>query len=162
MEMNSADFTSHVGGEVGETSLRVASGALRGHTEDRWVEVAGDMLTRVMSVSRVSHPIRARSVSGSFYVSEQVLSASLQRALDVIPLCEVTGIQVQADADTYTGLTIRLAVQYPYPLIPIADQVRAMARQQLAEILGPVSPVVTVSTMHVHVDDVTTGDPKIG
>ncbi len=141
--------------------LQSAAAELRDYTEERWVEIADQMLKNVLRRQRPSHPILATSASGRFHVSEQVLMTSLQRALDSVPYCEVTGIQIHADGNVYTGITIVLTAQIPTPLIPLADQIRAIARARLEEILGAPPPEVTVKAMHVHIEDVTKGDPKL-
>jgi len=144
---------------VGPSDL--AAGFLRGHTDDRWMEVADDVLQSVLTASRPSFPVEARSTAGgAFKVSEQVLVASILGALDSLPRSEVMHIQVHSEDDSYVGLTIVIAAQYPDRLIPLADRVRLTAQHCLREILGDAIPEVTVSTMRVHVGDVTKGDPK--
>jgi hypothetical protein len=161
MAMNSDDLAAASRGAANEAFLDTAATELRGHTDDRWVEIAGDVLARVMCISRPSHPLRAQSARGhGFHVSEQVLVASLQRALDEVPHCEVTHIQIQADGETYSGVTIIVTAQYRVPLISLADQIRDLASGPLTDILGPVTHEVTASAMHVHIEDVTHGDPK--
>ncbi len=144
------------------TVLAGAAAALRNHTDDRWVEVSGDILTRVMRTWRASHPVSAHGPGGTFHVSENVLRAALQRALDPVPHCEVVDIHVRANGADYTGVTIVVTAKYPHPLIPMADTLRDLAQTCLVEILGPVVPPVTVSAMHVHIGDVTPHDPKLG
>ena len=141
--------------------LRSAATALHQHTDQRWVEVSGDILVRILSMSRPSHPLQAMSQDGSYQVSELVLVMSLQRALDVIPHSEVTHIRIKAERDRYQAVAIVITVEYPFPIIPIADRIRDVSVRVLEQILGA-SPEINVSGMHVHVGDVTRGDPKLG
>jgi hypothetical protein len=160
MAMNSEDLSAASREAANEAILHTAATELRGHTDHRWVEISGDVLSRVMCVSRPSHPLRAQAPGGEFHVSEQVLVAALQHALDEVPNCEVTHIQIQADGETYAGVTIIATAQYRVPLISLADQIREVASRPLSDILGPITPEVTMSAMHVHIEDVTPGDPK--
>lgn len=146
--------------EADEARLRLAAAELRDHSDERWVEIADRMLISVLRRQRPSHPIRAESRSGGFHVSEQVLVTTLQHVLDHVAHCEITDIHIHADRDIYTGVTILMRAQYPYPLIPLADQVRDIAHQTLADILSAPPQHVTVEAMHVHIEDVTKNDPK--
>ena len=152
------------GGSRPGVDERVSSAArsLRDHTDDRWVEVRDEVLTKVMSHPRPSHPVAALAPGGPFHVSEKVLERSLLDAVDPVPNCEVAGIVLHADRDRCRGVTIALRARYPEPLIALADAVRLAASERLSDILGPVTPAVTVATMHVHVADVTREDPKRG
>ena len=60
--------------------------------------------------------------------------------------------------DTYVGLTITISARFGVPLLPIADAIRALANTRLSELLGPIAPPVTVTTMEVHVQDVFQDD----
>lgn len=158
--MTSDDMNPYTLTPADEAPLDAAAGQLRVHAEERWVEIADDMLLSILRHRRPSHPIRASSWSGDFHVSEQVLVTALQRALDPVPQCEVTEIHIHADRDVYTGVTIVVTAQYPYPLIPLADQLRDLGQVRLEEILGSSAPDVSVVAMHVHVNDIHRGDPR--
>lgn len=161
MAMNPDDeMPQYLPTEADEARLGAAAAELRGHTEDRWVEIADAMLINVLRRQRPSHPIRATSPGRDFHVSEQVLVTALHHALDSVAHCEVTGIHIQADRDAYVGVTIVVTAEIPHPLIPLADDLRDLARERLEEILGAPPPDVSVEAMHVHVGDVTKGDPK--
>jgi len=95
------------------------------------------------------------------HVSQQVVVGYLRDAVDAVDDCEVVTIRVDSDGDVCTGVVIALAVRYGTPLIPLADRVRERAEGRLQELLGPVAPPVTVAHLHVHVVDVTRGDPKL-
>lgn len=158
--MNSDDINPPTLTTADEAILDTAAGELREHVEERWVEIADDMLLSILRRRRPSHPIRATDSAGHFHVSEQVLVTSLQRELDQVPRCEVTEIHVHADRDIYTGVTIVATAQYPDPLIPLADQLRLLARARLDRILGESVPEVSLNVMHVHLNDISKDDPK--
>lgn len=160
--MSPDDDPSSAAVESGDGVLHSASLALRRHTDARWVEISSDVLRRVSRVSRASHPVTAQAESGPFQVSEQVLITALQRELDGVRHCEVSDIMVHTNAGAYTGTTIIITARYPYPIISVADQIRERAQRSLRRLLGAVSPQVTVSAMHVHANDVTAHDPKLG
>lgn len=161
-------------GEVRDQAvLRSAADAMREHVDDRWVEVADLVLARAIAATRPSRPVLARASSGAFHVAEQVLVSSLRASIDRLEDCEVVDIDIQtrppgrAGADDWagevcTGVLIALAVRYGTVLIPLADQVRRLASERIDRVLGHVVPSVDVSAMHVHVADVTRGDPKLG
>lgn len=64
------------------------------------------------------------------------------------------------DAAACRGVTIELVAQFGLGLLPLADGVPDLAAATNAALLGPVTPVVTVSEKHVHFGDVTAGDPQ--
>lgn len=142
-------------------ALDRAAEALRSYIEPRWVEIEASVLERVLRHHRASFPVQARSSSGTYRVSETVLIQSLQQALDPIPHCELEAVRIHLEEDTYRGVTLVIRAQYPHPLILLADQIRATAESCLLNILGPITPPVSIETMHVHIDDVTSSNPKL-
>lgn len=147
---------------VAEAKLRAATAALRDHINTRWVEIADAVVSRALTASRPSWPVRAQASGGPLQIAEQVLVAYLCDSIDPIADCEVINIQIETDGgDRCTGVVIALATRYGTALIPLADRVRQVAERRLQELLGPVQPPVTVSMMHVHVADVSRGDPKL-
>ncbi|MBA2638416.1 MAG: hypothetical protein H0U77_00150 [Nocardioidaceae bacterium] len=158
-------MTSEPGGDLldpeGRAMLRSAASALSTHVDERWVEVADALVSRALTTSRPSPPVRASATSGSVLVTEQVLVSHLRASMDPFPECETVAITIETDGDSCTGAVIALAVRFGTELIPLADRVRAVVEDQLGRLLGPVVPPVTVSSVHVHVDDVTRGDPKL-
>jgi hypothetical protein len=148
-----------------EQLLDAATESLRAYVDPRWVEVSDRILARVLTASRRSLPIRTseHSSSGALLVSEQVLTTYIRHAVAAIPAAAPTRIHIHSDSDhNYTGVTIEITVQFNEPILPIADDVRARTEQVLRELLGDVTPPVTVNAMHVHVCDVTTDDPRTG
>ncbi len=158
---------NHPGDDSGSTmsaedlDLVIATQALRVHTDERWVEIRDSMLAEVISRSRASHSLRGGGGPDGFHVSEQVLTAYVLDALDPIPHIEVDAIRIHADQDRYTGITILVTAQHGLPLLPAADAIRHAAQKRLIQVLGASTPQISVETMHVHVEDVTPGDPGL-
>ncbi len=144
---------------AGDVMLADAGVALRDHVDDRWVEIADRVLARALTATRRSLPVRAHSDNGGLHFSEQVLVAMVRDAVSGVVEAAVDQVQIETnDRDVYTGVTIQVVAEFGAPLLEVADEIRDLAAQRLEELLGPVSPPVTVTTMHVHVDDVTKGD----
>lgn len=148
----------------GAERLRAATELSRTErTDRRWVEIEEAVLDRVLTASRPSHPVLGHSDAGPFHLSEQVLTYHLLRAADAVPRCEAAAIAVHTDEQQRcTGITVVVTARYGYSLLEIADDVRAAVRAAVPHVLGDVRPAVTVTDMHVHVHDITTGDPKRG
>ena len=140
--------------------LRAAASELRHQVNHRWVEIADAVVSRALTASRPSWPVRAQASGGPVQVAEQVLVSYVRGSIDTIADCEVVHIQVRTDGDACTGVVIAVAVRFGTPLIPLADRVRQRAERRLSQLLGPVIPPVTVTDMHIHVADVTRDDPK--
>lgn len=143
-------------------TVDAAAAQLRQHTDERWVEVRSGVLAHVLAVSRPSHPLHALSSTGAYAVSEQVLTSYLRTALDRAPDCEVSAIRVHSDGDVCTGVTIVITARHDRSLLDLADSIRSAADDVITAVLGDARPRVTVTDMHVHVNDVTRGDPKRG
>jgi len=144
-----------------QRDLDVAAQALRDHTDERWVEIADSMLAGVLAKAPPSHPVQGQVGSETFYVSEQVLTSYLLDAIDPIPDVEVDAIRIHADQDRYTGVTILITARHGLALLPAADSIREAAQARLQEVLGQPVPRVSVSSMHVQVEDVTPADPGL-
>lgn len=146
--------------------LTRATEELRDHHDERWVEIQDRVLSHVMSASRRSQTVRAGTnnpgTDGQTYISEGVLTTSLADALDDIPGSAVDHLVITTDHDkNYTGLTIVVRVQFGEIIIPLADRLRLRAQSVLTTLLGTPNPSITVTGMHVHVDDVQRDDPKL-
>lgn len=161
--------SGHRDGQAGdEARLRAALEELNSHVDDRWVQVADRVITRSLTATRRSQPVRAAhpnggpGTNGDLYVSEQVLIAHIRDATAPVRGAAPNRVSISTDADhRCTGVTISITVRYPDPIIPIADQMRARVQVALGQILGSI-PTVEVSSMHVHVSDVTASDPHTG
>lgn len=127
----------------------------RARTDARWVEISDRVRTRALRVTRRSLPVIAQAPSGPINVSEQVLITYVRDALDGVSGARVEEITIAVDVDnTYSGITIFLSARFGEPLLPVADAVRDLAAARLRELLGDITPPVTVATMEVHFDDV--------
>lgn len=158
--------TTHETIPAADSLLTRATADLRGRQDDRWVEIQDRVLSRVMSATRRSQPVRAETsnqeADGQTHVSEAVLIAHLAAALDDIPESSVDHLVIATDhANNYTGLTIVVRGRFGHVIIPLADQLRHRAESVLTTLLGNANPSITVTGMHVHVDDVQRNDPKL-
>lgn len=135
--------------------LDLAAGQLRERSDDRWVEISNRILTHAMSAVRRSKPVRAQAPGGVVHISEQVLTAHLQTVVDRIPGIDLDRVDFDLDGDVYLGIELGVTVVYQERIIPLADAVRNAVAAELALLLGPVTPPVTVTAMLVHVSDVS-------
>ena len=132
-----------------------AGEVLRRRTDERWAEIVDDVVARALRVTRRSSPIQVAGLAGAVTVSEQVVVTLLHEALATVPGGRPSAIDVHTDeGGHYTGVLVVVAVDYGSSVLDVADEVRLRAGALLRELLGPVEPPVTVSAMHVHVDDV--------
>lgn len=144
-------------------ALGAAAEQLRGHVDQRWVEVADRVRSRAMFATRRSLPLLAQGRHGPVHVSEQVVVSAIHAAIDDIPAIAATAIIPTVDPQhRLTGIVLVVTVQHDYRVLPLADEVRNRTEAVLHEILGPVIPLVTVRDLHVHVGDVSTDDPHTG
>ena len=167
MAMNPAPPRSTVGTDPREDTpedalLAEAAQSLRARVDPRWVEISDRVLAKVLTATRRSHPVRAAARTGPVHVSEQVLIAYLRDAIDgQVPGSALAGVHVEIEGrDTFSGVTIQVLVQYGRPILPMADRIHEIAAGRLAELLGALAPPVDVRATHVHVSDVTRGDPQ--
>lgn len=148
-------------GTVAHATLDAAANQLRDHVDQRWVEISDRVLAHALRATRRSFPVRGRAPGGPVNISEQVLVAHIRAAVAPVAGAAPSAIVVTTDDnDGYTGLTIELTAEYGRALLPIADRVRELCAATLTDLLGPVTPPVTVSAMHVHIGDVTGGAPR--
>ena len=149
------DLPSGRGAALGAAKL-----SLRTRTDDRWVAISARVRSRALTVTRRSLSVRAQAPGGPVQVSEQVLITYVRDALTSVPDGRVDDIVILTEgAGTFTGVTLFISARYGAPLLPIADAMRDLAASRLRELLGDVAPPVTVTTMHVHVEDVHGGRP---
>ena len=146
----------------GEDVLAAAAADLRDRVDPRWVAISDRVLASALTATRRSRPLRAQAASGPVSVSEQVLIAHVRHALDGrVPGTAVAAIHVNIEGrDSFSGLIIEIVAEYGRPLLPLADRVHALAAAELVSVLGPLDPLVSVRATHVHVNDVTRGDPQ--
>ena len=139
--------------------LEQAAQSLREHVDQRWVEISDRVLTRALRATRTSLAVQARAPSGPVHISEQVLITYIRDAISTVPDVKIQDVVITTEGlDTYAGVTITISARFGVPLLPIADAIRALVSTRLSELLGPIAPPVTVTTMEVHVQDVFQDD----
>lgn len=146
--------------DPGVAALRRATAQLRALPEPRVVEIADAVLQRVLAAPRRAEYVRATADPG-VRVSTTALVAVLRADLDTL-LPHAAVQQVAFDVDDDEGLsavTIDLVVRYGESILDTADRARDLAKESLDALLGT-SPVDVV-VRHVHVSDVTVGDPHL-
>lgn len=149
-ESNEADTVP-----VSDARWEAAIAASRAHTDARWVQISERVRTRALRVTRRSLPVTAQAPGGPVHVSEQVLITYLRDAFAAVPGARVEDITIAVGAqDAYAGTTVSISARYGEPLLPIADTLRDLAAARLRDLLGDITPPVTVTTMDVHIDDV--------
>lgn len=137
---------------------RRAAHLMREQADERWVEISDRVLDKALRVTRRSMPVRAAGASGPVNISEQVLITGIRQALEPVAGAVPTDIKVHTDErNNYTGVLICLTADYGSPILPAADDIRNRTEHALTSMLGHLTPPITVSTMHVHVDDVQHG-----
>jgi hypothetical protein len=140
-----------------------ATAELRERSTRRAVEVADDVLRNALRASRTSLPIRARGDNDFARVSDQVLITLLRAAIDqALERAAVGRIVLLVDHDQILQrVTIELFVQFGEILIEVGDRVHDVAQRLIDEVLGVSEPTIEVAATHVHVSDVTSGDPHL-
>ena len=139
--------------------LEQAAQSLREHVDQRWVEISDRVLSRALRATRTSLAVQARAPSGPVHISEQVLITYIRDAISTVPDVKIQDVVITTEGlNTYAGLTIIISARFGLPLLPTADTVRALANTRLTQLLGPITPPVTVTTMDVHVEDVFQDD----
>ena len=135
--------------------LDAAIGEIRARTDTRWVAIADRVRTRALQSTRRSLPVDAQSPSGTVHVSEQVIITYLRDVLTTVRAARVNDITIAVGADrAYHGVTIFISARYGAALRSIADTMRHLAATRLRELLGTLTPPVTIATMDVRVEDV--------
>ncbi|MDQ6716003.1 MAG: hypothetical protein M3Z83_07830 [Actinomycetota bacterium] len=166
MDVNNAPAARapEVADPAGERAVRRAYLGLRSRLDERWVEIADDVVTTSLTATRRSRPVRAQGTTGPVQISESVLVSYLRDAIDgAVPGSALAGVQLSlGEGHQLVGVLIKLVGQYGLDLIPIADAVRLLAVARLVDLLGPVDTPVTVQALHVHYSDVTKHDPHTG
>lgn len=137
-----------------------AADLLRQHTDEGWVAIADDVLTRAMAVFRPSAPVRGRHADGEFFVSSDVLVEAVRHEVEQVPLAAPTTITCTTDEDdVLVAVVVQVVVAYGAHLLTVAEDVRSRALLELREVLGQLAPEPAQIHTHVHVADVT-DDPR--
>lgn len=149
----------------GEADLVAAVHQLRAVPQPRAVEIADRVLSRTLAAPRRSMLVRARPPRDYLRVSTLAITAVLREDLDTrLDGAAVGRIVLDVNRDEeLTALTIELYVQYGTVILTTADRARLLAGRALAGLLGDPAPTdeIVVTLSHVHVSDVTAGDPHL-
>lgn len=143
--------------------LHAATDQLRNRTQTRAVEIADDVLRNAMRATRRSLPVRAHPPYDFLRVSDQLIITTLGRRIDeVLADAAVGRVFLTVDREeALRELTIELFVRYGEVLLDVADQARVVIDDVLTEVLGATPAPIPVVISHVHVSDVSVGDPHL-
>lgn len=144
--------------------LHSATEQLRGRSRRRAVAIADNVLRNALRSSRRSLPIRVAAPHEYVWISDRVLIALLRCDIDAALRGSAVGrIRLVVDRDqALREMTVELFVQYGQVLIDVADEARTIAHRVLSRVLtGPGEVAIQVITSHVHVSDVTIGNPHL-
>lgn len=152
----------------GARDLALASEQLRDRSRGRAVEIADRVLLRALQARRRSYPVRGRGAHGFVFVSDKVVIATLRASIDErLDEAAVANVVLDITRDhELTGVAVELYARFGAVLVEAADQARVVAANALRDLLG-VEPDVVVQagsvalSAHVHVRDVTHGDPHL-
>lgn len=144
-------------------ALDQAVAQLRSRVSPRSVEVADDVLRNALRSSRRSLPVRAHPPYDYVRVSDQVLITRLRHEIDQLSESFAVGAIVLdvEPRDRLRQVTIELFVAYGHVLVDVADRVREVAQGVLADLLHAPTTALEVLPAHVHVSDVTVGNPHV-
>ncbi len=145
--------------------LAAATRVLADHGRVRALEVSGDVLAHVMTRPRRSMPVRARLPHDRVHVSEQVVTAVVSRAV----AHRAQGLSVARMVVTSTSderldrVVVELIAQYGTDLVAATALAHRVVATALRDLVAPAddSVQVTVVPTHLHVGDVTIGDPQL-
>lgn len=134
-----------------------AASALRSYTDRGWSGASHRILGHVSTATRRSRPVRACGDEGPFLVSDQVVTAYLQAAVDAVAGAEATHVGLDLDDGSLVAVRIGISVDYPERIHPLADEVRTAAHAGLRAVLGVAQPPA-LGDIEVHVHDVKAPD----
>jgi uncharacterized alkaline shock family protein YloU len=151
---------------AGLDALTRATDELRAQPLPRVVEIADSVLRAVRLAPRRSMPVRARPPHDFLRVSTVALTAVLRENIDsslVGAAMNRVDLDVGRD-DQLRAVAVEFIVRFGVDILELADRARVIVDATLTELLGPAtaaSPPVEVTVTHVHVTDVTVGDPHL-
>lgn len=147
-----------------EQSLDLATEQLRDRPLPRSVEIADAVLRRSLATPRPSVLVRGRPPYAFVRVSSTAITAVVRERIDArLAGAAVGRILLDVDREqNLVAMTVELFVQFGVDILALADQSRTHAVEALTGLLGPeTADVVPVAVNHVHVSDVTVGDPHL-
>ncbi|MEP7091267.1 MAG: hypothetical protein ABI776_14305 [Nocardioidaceae bacterium] len=151
-------------------AVATAAAQLRDRPVPRAAEIADRVLAAALRAERGSPPVRARAPHQLTHVSSQVLTTLLRAHIDNhLRGAAVGRIAIHADRhQALQDVTVELYVQYGTEIAEVAQHARHLAREALDSALGSPQPAedadpvaVEVTAHHIHVSDVTVGDPHL-
>lgn len=154
-------MTSDLGPPPPESDLARATEQLRDLPAAPPVEVVDRVLQRVLATPRRAQLVRA--AGEGLRVSTTALTALLRHRLDVaLDAAAARHIVCEVSRDErLEAVTVELIVQYGADIRVMAATARAAVREVVEQTLGAPLPPSAVVLRHVHVSDVTVGDPRV-
>lgn len=149
--------------DMSHIELTTALRGLRDDARPRAVEIAHSVLERALRARRHTLPIRAHPPHHHVHVSDQVIRTLLRQRIDDDVQGAATGrIALLVDPDqTLREVTVELFVQYGEVLMDVADHARYTVQQTLDDLLSRPQTPVEIQLTHVHISDITVGDPGL-
>jgi len=150
--------------ERGAIDLAAATDQLRARPTDLPVEVASRVLLRALATPRPAQLVRGFDEHAFLRVSTSVLTDLVRRRLDgVLADGAVRRIRCTTTRDErLEGVTVDLVARYGTDLRFLATATHDLVGDVLRETFGPeVTDGGSAALVHVHVSDVTRGDPRL-
>lgn len=143
-------------------ALDAATAQLRDQPAALPVQVADRVLERALAAPRMADLCRARPPHDHLRVSTVALTALLRHRLDSrLEHAAMRRVVFETSREEQLeSLTLELIVQYGHDIRATAREARALVDAVLAETVGEL-PASAVTVQHVHVSDVTVGDPHL-
>lgn len=146
----------------GEAQLTAAAEQLRDQPpHERISAAAGRVLQKTLSMSRRGVPVA--TTDDQLQVSSVALVAVLRDALDRgLVDAVVQRVKLDVDATVLRSVRVELVVRYGAPVPDVTAVAQDVVRAVLVDVLGPgPAPGAADVERHVHVADVTIGDPRL-
>ena len=152
---------------LGARALDDATRQLREQpTPPRAVEIADRVLQRSLRAPRPAELVRGRGDTAFLRVSSLLLVERLREHVDAHLDGGAVGrvvLDVARDG-RLEAVTVELLVRYGSDILALGDRTRRLAAEALTDTLGAPThgtELVTMTVSHVHVSDVTVGDPHL-
>lgn len=146
----------------GDLDLATATEQLRARPSAMPVEVADHVLERALATPRLAAYLRAGSAEEPFKISTVAVVALLRQRLEdgLPPGCAARRIVCRTTREEQLeSVLVELIVQFGHDLRESAAITRDVVSAVLSETVGDLDHD-SVLLQHVHVSDVTVGDPR--
>lgn len=146
----------------GEARLAAAAEQLREQPpQERVAAAAGRVLRSALSAARRGVPIA--TIDDQLEISSVAMVAVLRDALDRgLVDAAVQRVKLDVDAKVLRSVRVELVVQYRTPAQDLTALAHDLVTAVLSDVLGPgPAPGAGGVEQHVHVADVTLGDPRV-